>query len=170
MSYKKLEVWQEARAASIKIHEMSFTLPKFELFEGAQQIRRSSKSVRSNIVEGYGRRKYKQDFIRFLVIALASNDETIDHLETLFETKSLTDKQLFEEFHYSLQRLGKKLNNFLHAVERDHNTTFINEPEAEYFNSISSNGESNGINSESEIQIPSAIIKNPESNIKYRLS
>ncbi|MBL7875867.1 MAG: four helix bundle protein, partial [Cyclobacteriaceae bacterium] len=64
MSYKKLEIWQEAKKLSITIHEMTLKLPKFEQFEEAQQIRRSSKSVRSNIVEGYGRRRYKADFIR----------------------------------------------------------------------------------------------------------
>lgn len=66
-------------------------LPKFEMYEVGSQIRRSSKSVKSNIVEGYGRRYYKQEFIHHLIISLASNDETIDHLETLFETKSLTN-------------------------------------------------------------------------------
>jgi four helix bundle protein len=135
MSYKNLEIWQEARILSIRIHEMSLSLPRFEQFEEAQQIRRSSKSVRSNIVEGYGRRRYKQDFIRFLVIAQASNDETIDHLETLFETKSLTDKIAYDDLHNRLQQLGRKINNFIRAVEKDHNTTpTTHEPEAEYFN------------------------------------
>ena len=92
MSYKNLEIWQEARQLSIRIHEMTLALPRFEQFEQAQQIRRSSKSVRSNIVEGYGRRRYKPEYIRFLVIAQASNDETIDHLVTLWETKSLKDE------------------------------------------------------------------------------
>jgi len=44
---------------------MSLTLPRFELYETGSQIRRSSKSIRSNIVEGYGRRRYKFDYIRF---------------------------------------------------------------------------------------------------------
>ena len=65
MSYKKLEIWQLARELTIEIHKMTFILPKFEQFEEAQQIRRSGKSVRSNIVEGYGRRRYKADFIKF---------------------------------------------------------------------------------------------------------
>ena len=47
---------------------MSLDLPKFEMFEEGSQIRRSSKSVRSNIVEGYGKRHYKNDFIRFLTL------------------------------------------------------------------------------------------------------
>ena len=64
-------------------------LPRFEGFEEGSQIRRSMKSVKATIVEGYGRRRYKQDFLRFLVYALASCDETTDHLETLYETGSL---------------------------------------------------------------------------------
>jgi four helix bundle protein len=121
MSYKKLEIWQLARDLSIEIHKMTFTLPKFEQFEEAQQIRRSGKSVRSNIVEGYGRRKYKADFIKFLIYSLSSNDETIDHLETLFETESLKDEKLYNSLHINLDQLGRKLNNFIQAVERNHN-------------------------------------------------
>jgi four helix bundle protein len=138
MSYRQLEIWQEAKDLSILIHEMTIALPKFEQFEQAQQIRRSSKSVRSNIVEGYGRRRYKSDFIRFLIIAQASNDETIDHLEILFETKSLTDQQVFNDLSERLQKLGRKINNFIKAVEKDHNSNTVNEPEIQYDNESSS--------------------------------
>ena len=70
----------------IDIHKMTLhKLPKFEMFEEGSQIRKSMKSVKSNIVEGYGRRRYKQEIIRFLSYAIASNDETMDHLEKLFE-------------------------------------------------------------------------------------
>ena len=121
MSYKKLEIWQLARELTIEIHKLTFTLPKFEQFEEAQQIRRSSKTLRSNIVEGYGRRRYKADFIKFLIYSLSSNDETIDHLETLFETESLKDETIYNTLHLKLELLGKKLNNFIQAVERNHN-------------------------------------------------
>ena len=100
---------------------MPLGLPKFEQFEEGQQIRRSAKTVRSCIVEGYGRRKYKADFIKFLIYSLSSNDETIDHLETLFETASLKDEQVYNALHAKLEVLGRKLNNFLQAVERSHN-------------------------------------------------
>ncbi|GAB3412982.1 four helix bundle protein [Niabella aquatica] len=120
MSYRKLEIWQTAREVVIAIHKMSLQLPKFELFEEGQQIRRSSKSVKSTIVEGYGRRRYKNEFIKFLVYAQASNDETIDHLETLFETGSLTDEAIFTALKEKIDLLGKKLNRFLQAVEEGH--------------------------------------------------
>lgn len=120
MSYKKLEIWELSKEISIRIHEVSLQLPKFELYETGSQIRRSSKSIRSNIVEGYGRRRYKQDFIRFLVYAHSSVDETRDHLETLFETGSLKDSVLFQEITDRLNLLGKKLHLFIVAVEKGH--------------------------------------------------
>ena len=124
MSYKKLEIWELARAVVIKVHMMTLTrLPSFEKYEEASQIRRSSKSVKSNIIEGYGRRRYKQDFIKFLTYSIASNDETIDHLETLFETESLADENLYIEIREELIILGKKLNRFIQSVERQHLTT-----------------------------------------------
>ncbi|HMI77200.1 MAG TPA: four helix bundle protein [Ferruginibacter sp.] len=97
MSYKKLEIWQLAKELTIEIHKISLTLPKFEQFEETQQIR------------------------KFLTYSLSSNDETIDHLETLFETQSLKDELLYNCLHQKLTELGKKLNNFLQAVERSHN-------------------------------------------------
>src|SRR6188768_2505068 len=94
MSYRNLEVWQLARTISIDIHKLTLTeLPKFEMYEVGSQIRRSSKSVRSNIVEGYGRKKYQQEYLKHLIYALGSNDETIDHLETLYETGSLQNRE-----------------------------------------------------------------------------
>ena len=70
MSYRDLEIWKVSRELVIDIHRMTLTnLPKFELYEEGAQIRRSSKSVKSTIVEGYGRRRYKQEYIRYLTFA-----------------------------------------------------------------------------------------------------
>jgi len=87
------------------------------MFEVGSQIRRSSKSVKSTIVEGYGRKRYKAEFIKFLVYSLASNDETIDHLETLYKTKSLLDEVLYNYLHPKLETLGKKINLFIRGVD-----------------------------------------------------
>jgi four helix bundle protein len=120
MSYMKLDIWKEARNLTIEIHKMTLKLPSFEQYEEGQQIRRSSKSVRSNIVEGFGRRFYKQDFIRFIIYALSSNDETIDHLDILFETGSLSDEPIYNNLRLRLVILGKKINKFLAAVKEKH--------------------------------------------------
>src|SRR5262245_40909595 len=121
MSYRNLEIWQLARNLVVDIHQMTLKkLPKFEMFEEGAQIRRSVKSIKSTMVEGYGRRRYKQEFIKFLTYSLASCDETTDHLETLFETESLTDRKLYDGLHARLEQLGKKLNLFTQTVERSH--------------------------------------------------
>ena len=80
------------------------------------------KSIRSNIGEGYGRRRYKQEFIHFLTYAQASCDETTDHLEMLFETGSLVDEPLFKDLSRRLDELGRKINLFTQAVEANHRT------------------------------------------------
>lgn len=118
MSYRNLEVWQLAKQVSLDIHKMTLTeLPKFEMYESGSQIRRSSKSVRANIVEGYGRKKYQPEYYKHLIYALGSNDETIDHLETLFESGSLKNKILFDHLLQTLQLLGKKLNLLIQTIE-----------------------------------------------------
>lgn len=117
MGYKTLEIWQLARELTIDVHKMTFNeLPRVEMFEEGSQIRRAMKSVRSNIVEGYGRRTYKMDYIKHLIFAQASNDETIDHLEILFETESLKNELLYNNLHFRLEVLGKKLNKFIQAI------------------------------------------------------
>lgn len=119
MSYKKLQIWQLSREVVIDIHKMTLTkLPKFEMYEEGGQVRRSSKSVKSTIVEGYGRKKYQQEYIRFLTYAISSNDETLDHIETLFETGSLKERQLFDDIHSKVELLGRKLNKFIQSIEK----------------------------------------------------
>ena len=127
MSYRDLEIWKLARQAATDAHHMTLQdLPRFKTYEEGSQIRRSAKSTRSNIVESYGRRRYKQEFIRFLVVARASCDETIDHLDGLFETGSLTDETTFGKLDAQLDILGRKLNAFIAGVERNHRTDHSN--------------------------------------------
>lgn len=120
--YKKLRIWEQARELVIEIHRMSLAaLPKFEMYEEGSQIRRSMKSVKSNIVEGYGRRRHKAEYVRFLDFSYASALETIDHLETHHETESLRDNDLFASLHERLTQLSKSIYLFTRSVESHHN-------------------------------------------------
>jgi four helix bundle protein len=120
MSYKNLEIWKLANELVLEIHEMTLRdLPKFEMYENGSQIRRSVKSVKSNIVEGFGRKRYQQDYIHFLVLSFGSLMETNDHLETLYQTKSLKDEKKFLILSEKLDKLGRKLNLFIQAVDQD---------------------------------------------------
>lgn len=120
MNYKDLEVWQLARELSVRIHKMSLTLPKYEMYKEGSQIRRSSKSARSTIVEGYGRRMYKNEFIKYITYSIASTDETIDHLEILYETGSLKNEELYKELLAKANLLDKKLIRFLESIKNQH--------------------------------------------------
>jgi len=109
-----------ARDVVIEVHKMTLKLPKFELYEEGSQIRRSSKTTKAAIVEGYGRRRYKQEWMKFLIYSLSSNDETMDHLENLWDTKSLWDEEVFKNLQSKIELLDKMLNKFLQTVEQEH--------------------------------------------------
>ncbi|MCD2424853.1 four helix bundle protein [Niabella pedocola] len=126
-SYRDLNIYREAHRLAIEIHRISLQLPKFECFEEGSQIRRSSKAVSTAIVEGYGRKRYKAEFIRYLTYAHTECDETIEHLDYLFETKSLTDKEGYETVRENYTGLSKQINKFIDWVENNWN----NYPSAE---------------------------------------
>ena len=119
--YQRLEVWRLARDLSVDIHRMTLEqLPHFELHEVGAQVRRSAKSVRANIVEGYGKRRYKLEFLRHLTYALGSAQETLDHLDTLHETGSLTPQEIHAELTSRTRLLIAKLTTFMRGVELHH--------------------------------------------------
>jgi len=98
-SYRDLDIFKESKRLAIQIHKISLSLPKFELFEEGGQARRSAKAVTSLIVEGYGRKRYKADFIKYLVFAHAECDETIIHLE--FLSKKINKFNQWVEEHWN---------------------------------------------------------------------
>ena len=120
-SYRDLDVYKESKRLAIVIHKLSLTLPKFELYEESSQIRRSSKAVTTLIVEGYGRRRYKADFIKYLVYAQAECDETIVHLDFLFETASINSLETYKSLREEYDVLSKKMNKFIQWVEDNWN-------------------------------------------------
>jgi len=114
-SYRDLEIYKISHDLAISIHKMTLRLPKYELHEEGSQIRRSSKGIASCIVEGYGRRRYKAEFIKFLIYAHASCDETIEHLRMIGETHG--NLQETEDLVEKYDLLGGKINRFLRFVE-----------------------------------------------------
>jgi four helix bundle protein len=114
--YEDTEIYKQAKRLAGLVHRMTLReLPKFEMYEEGSQIRESAKSIVANFVEGYGRRRYPADYIRFLTFALASCDETKAHLEILYETESLS-RETFETLYHEYRQLGAKLYNFREAA------------------------------------------------------
>ena len=116
-SYRDLAIYSESKKLATEIHIMSLALPRFEQYETGGQIRRSSKAVTAMIVEGFARRRYRKDLVKYLVYSIAECDETLVHLDFLFETQSLQDPKLYEELRDRLVLLSKKINNFTRWAE-----------------------------------------------------
>ncbi len=118
-SYKDLDIYNLAFDYAIEVHKLSLKLPKFELYEQGSQVRRSSKSIKDAIVEGYGRRAYKKDFLKFLVYAHASLLECISQLEMISE---LYEIEGLVELKSRYNLLGGKIFAFIQYVEKNWKT------------------------------------------------
>ena len=76
VSFEDLEVFQRAYRMSLEVHRLSLDMPRIEQRALADQMRRASKSICSNLAEGYGRQKQsKAEFKRFVWMAIGSSDE-----------------------------------------------------------------------------------------------
>ena len=116
-SYRDLEIYQIAFALAKRVHVASLKLPSFELYEQGSQVRRSSKSVKDQIVEGYGRKRYKADLIKFLIYSHSSCDETSSQLELLKELyPQIKD---FPDLIPEYETPGRKINSFIDYVENN---------------------------------------------------
>jgi four helix bundle protein len=76
VSFEDLEVFRRAYRLSLDVHRKSLEMPRIEQRALGDQVRRASKSICSNIAEGYGRQKQsKAEFRRFVWMAIGSSDE-----------------------------------------------------------------------------------------------
>ena len=74
--FERLEVFQRADRLSLEVHRASLAFPDIEQRALADQVRRASKSICANIVEGFAKQaQSKAEFKRYLMIALGSADE-----------------------------------------------------------------------------------------------
>jgi hypothetical protein len=62
-NHTDLQVYQKAFEAAMKIFELSKSFPKEETYSLTDQVRRSSRSVCSNLAEGWRKRRYEAIFI-----------------------------------------------------------------------------------------------------------
>ena len=115
--YKVLDIYKISLDLFLKIHPNTLKLPKYEMYKLDSQLRRSADSVNSNIVEGYRRRRYKAEFIRFLVFSHGSCLESIEHItkiSNLYPELSVYFVPHINEY----ENLGGKIFNFMLYVEK----------------------------------------------------
>ena len=95
-SYKELRVYQAAMEAAMKIFELSKRFPVEEKYSLTDQMRRSSRSVCTNIGEAWRKRRYPAHFISKLSDSEGEAEETRVWVEIALRCKYLTDEEAKE--------------------------------------------------------------------------
>lgn len=112
-SYRELRVYQAAIEAAMKIFELTKTFPKEEIYSMTDQMRRSSRSVCSNIGEAWRRRRYKAAFIAKLNDSETEATETQVWLELAFRSGYIFQEindELFAEYESIIAQLVVMIN------------------------------------------------------------
>ncbi len=109
-TFKDIKVWQKAHKLVLEIYKVTKTFPNSEKYGLTTQLKRSSASVATNIVEGYKRRTNK-DFAHFLNMADASLEETKYHLLLAYDLEYM-DKNNFEHLSVLADEVGRMLFGF----------------------------------------------------------
>lgn len=110
-NFKDLLVFKNSYKLSVIIHRLSLKLPK-AFTDIALQIRRCSKSIPTNIIEGYARNKSIKDRINFLRTSLGSNDEVLVHLAYLKDLAGYK-QEIIDRLMESYIINGKRINNLI---------------------------------------------------------
>ena len=110
-SYKNLFVYKNSYKLSLIIHKLTIKLP-FEARDLADQLRRCSRSIPTNIAEGYARNKSVKDKINFLRNSLGSNDEVLIHLSFLNDL-NLYDRIIIRKLIEAYTINGKRINRLI---------------------------------------------------------
>ena len=87
--FKKLIAWRLSRELKLEVMAFTSVLPASKDFKFCDQIRDSSRGAPRTIAEGYGRGR-PIEFARYLEFALASLQETINHLIDAHESGYIT--------------------------------------------------------------------------------
>jgi four helix bundle protein len=109
-SHKELDVYQLAFEAAMRIYELSKKFPSEEKYSLTDQIRRSSRSVCSNLSEGFRKRKYPKSFVAKLSDAEGEAAETQTWLDFSLACAYMTAEDHSELFDNYDRIIGKLVN------------------------------------------------------------
>ncbi len=109
-SFRDLEIYKESYSLMIVLHKEMFKLPTYEIRDLISQIRRASKSIPSNIAEGWAKRNHEKEFKKHLDIALGSTNEMEVHIDTVKDLNYL-NTVFCTDILVRYQKLGGKIVN-----------------------------------------------------------
>jgi four helix bundle protein len=108
-SYEDLIVYQRGMAMLSRIHKLVLTFPDYEKYDLADQMRRASKSVPTNIAEGYAKKRFPKVFRNHLIVAMGSANEMVVHLKVARELGYVSQREC-DECASEYEIIGKQLN------------------------------------------------------------
>lgn len=114
-SFKDLMVYQESYTLAVIINKAILRLPASEKYDLVDQMRRASKSIPSNIAEGYAKRLSEKEFKRYLLSAIGSCNEMTVHIsfaKDLGFWKSEFCEDLLKRYDITGRQLTKLLQNW----------------------------------------------------------
>jgi four helix bundle protein len=117
-SVRDLEVYRLAFDAAMRIFELSKSFPKEETYSLTAQVRRSSRSVCSNLAEGWRKRRYTAVFINKLSDVGQESAETQTWLEFALQCKYINNStfneldETYEHIFAMLANIEKKAESF----------------------------------------------------------
>ncbi len=94
--FRELDVYKIAFKCAMEIFKITKDFPIEERFSLTDQIRRSSRSVCSNLAEGWRKRKYKAVFKNKLTDAMQEASETQTWLDFCLACGYIDEKVYFE--------------------------------------------------------------------------
>ena len=109
-SVRDLDVYKLAFKCAMEIFQITKSFPPEERYSLTDQIRRSSRSVCSNLSEGWRKRRYKAMFINKLSDSAQEASETQTWLEFSLACKYISEKefsQLDNEYEIILGKLNR---------------------------------------------------------------
>ena len=113
-SHKDLDVYKLAFKAAMKIYEITKDFPKEERYSLTDQIRRSSRSVCSNLAEGFRKRKYPKAFVSKVNDSEGEAAETQVWLDFSFSCQYI-DSKTYNELYMDFDNIiGKLVNMSMH--------------------------------------------------------
>jgi four helix bundle protein len=116
-SVRDLDAYKLAFDAAMRIFEISKSFPKEETYSLTDQIRRSSRSVCTNMAEGWRERRYTAVFINKLTDAEQEAAETQTWLEFGLRSKYL-DLSTFDELDEMYEHIFAMLLNMERKADR----------------------------------------------------
>lgn len=108
--FRDLEVYQRAFAAAMRIFEITKQFPAEEKYSLVDQIRRASRSVCTNLAEGWRKRKYQAVFRNKITDSMMEGSETQCWLEFSLACKYV-DTQIFTELDQEYEVILAMLNS-----------------------------------------------------------